>query len=92
MQIVKLREYNKDTNQETINNYVVASTKTKNILVDNKTQQGLYVAVLDTQEFYVDRDKAIEVATMLADSVGIDIRNNVINALEVACIVKRLDK
>ena len=92
MQIVKLREYDKNTNKESVNEYIVASTKTKNILVDTKVASGLYVAVLDTKEFYLDREFALELGKQASEKLGLDITNNIINALEVACIVKRLDK
>lgn len=92
MKKITLREFNTKTMKETTNDYIVASTKTQNILVDEKTKNGLYVAVLSAQEFYLDRDTANEIAKIASESLGVDISENVINALEIACIVKRLEK
>lgn len=92
MKKVLLREFDPKTNKESKNEYVVASTKTQNILRDEKQNNGLYVAVLSAEEFYVDREKVIEFAESVSSELGIDIVNNIINALEVGCIIKRLEK
>ena len=92
MKKVVLREFDPKTNKESTKEYVVASTKTQNILRDEKQNSGLYVAVLSAQEFYLDRETALDFATKASEELGVDIVDNIINALEVGCIVKRLEK
>ena len=89
MQKVTLREFNKNNGKETTTDYIVASTKTKNILVRAKEEVGLYVAVLNTEEFYLDRDTAKELGKTASAKLGTDITDAVVKALELACIVKR---
>lgn len=92
MKLIKVETTEKKTLKNEVNEYVVASTKTQNILVNELKESGHYVDVLKETEFYLDREVAIELGKIASDNVGIDISESVIKALEIACIVKRLEK
>lgn len=92
MKLIKVETTEKKTLKNEVNEYVVASTKTQNILVDELRATGHYVDVLSEKDFYLDRETAVQISKIASEKVGIDISENVIKALEVACIVKRLEK
>lgn len=94
MKKVILRVFNPKTSQESKNEYVVASTKSQNNLVEELQDKGNYVALLSAKEFYIDRNKALEFAKNLSSGMENEdqIAKAIIGALEVSCIVKREDK
>lgn len=92
MKIVNLRTFNPKTNKEEQNEYIVASTKTQNILVEQLQNDGYYVAVLGAKELYLDREKVKSFAKDLCKDFEYDLTEEVLKAFEVACLIKRLEK
>ena len=81
--------------------FVVASTKSKNIAYRELEEQNtnVYTTSEQVQEFYLDRDIALEKAKELSKTIK-DLSekeqelfaNAIISALEIGCIVKRIEK
>lgn len=78
--------------------FVVASTKSKNNYYEDLENKDIcvYSRTEKVQELYFDRAKATQFATELANtldsSIAKELTSAIINALEVGCLVKRLEK
>ena len=93
MKQIKVMLFNPSKDKEATNkDFIVASTKSENNLIDDYKSAGYFAQVVNTKEFYLDRDIAIELSKSASEKLGVDISEAFVKALETACIVKRLEK